>query len=274
MGKHDEIFSFDLGADHPNVRRAGEAVGKALEGGCKAISGFFSEVFKGEKRRKREKRTRALRHAGGWAACGALAAAACAIGYAVWRKKRDGDRRAELLRESGAGAIISAGDTARPTLRDPLPGEQHDIIVLEDVEDGAPDGSDILEEGEEGDDPPGLARPQGRRPQGAVRRIFKRKKFVSDVDNRGVPTDACIACIVASARLEYAHGDVDPGAAPNARAYLVRAMRAAGINPAEMARRIDRMVVAALVVTHSQKKLADTVDEMKRLNMFNHHRPY
>lgn len=273
----DENFVIaPFGADHPVVSVSRE-LGKRLQKGIADVAHTVSEVLKSDEQRRRERQRRArgrvIANAGA-AAAGALVAVAAAVAWRLWRKKRDGDRRARLLEESGVGACLSGGDFGYANLRDPLPGEQHDIIVCEDVEEGAADGCADAAALEAADAPPGLAFPPGRRAQGAMRRIYARKKFVLEVDRGGVPTSACIAGIVASARLEYAHGNVDPGAAANARSYLVRAMRAAGINPVEMAKRIDAMVVATLVVTEGQKQLSERVEEMKRLNMFNHSKPY
>lgn len=146
--------------------------------------------------------------------------------------------------------IIASGECYESTLRDCVAGEQHDVVVSEDVDEG-----DVVD-GDADDDTPTI---EPARSRGPASRRLARKKVVHKVyeGQSMVAHKPFLGDVVAQARNVYNAGASDHYHRQLARAYMVRLMSAAGMRPAHINYHIDEMVVAVFLQTSRQLEAED-----------------
>lgn len=146
--------------------------------------------------------------------------------------------------------IIASGECYESALRDCVTGEQHDVIVSEDVNES--DGVD----GDADDDPTTQGPSQRRGP--ATRRLARKKVVHKVYEGQSmVVHKPFLGDVVAQARNVYNAGASDHYHRQLARAYMVRLMSAAGMRPAHINYHIDEMVVAVFLQTSRQLEADD-----------------
>lgn len=141
--------------------------------------------------------------------------------------------------------IVVSGHDYEIEYRDCVQGEQHDAVVLEDVDEGDGVEGVTFEDGS-------VETPAAGR--GPVSRRLARKKVVHKVyeGQSCVVHKPFIGDVVAQARNVYNSGPSDCYHRQLARAFMVRLMSAAGMRPAHINYHIDEMVVAVFLKTDRQ----------------------
>lgn len=162
--------------------------------------------------------------------------------------------------------IVASGECYESTFRDCVAGEQHDVVVLEDVCEG---------DGIAGDADDGSTDKRSSHTRGPSTRRLARKKMVHKVyeGDSMVAHKPFLGDVVAQARNVYNAGASDHYHRQLARAYMVRLMSAAGMRPAHINYHIDEMVVAVFLQTSRQLEAEEKWKSACLLGRIRTHRP-
>jgi hypothetical protein len=193
-----------------------------------------------------------------------LIAGAAAIGIGLVLRRIRATRDARKL---GIGEFLNDGFLYSPGSRDALPGEQHDYIDVEVVEEEP--GSDVDSPSEvDPDAPPGLAPRSHSRRNRAFRRVAVRKKVVHETGRQGAVRGPFLSSVVAEARLHYAERDASPTNLALARAFMVREMKNARVTATDIDVNIDYMVTAVFYRTKEQVQEEENRSLLRRAGLF------
>jgi hypothetical protein len=156
---------------------------------------------------------------------------------------------------------VASADAYEPDVRDAVDGERHDFVSHEVVEDDEDDDGS-----EDGDAPPGLARPR-RGP--ASRRVARRKVRVHADGSGKARRDSYYGEVVAEARVHHFARGYDAYNAQLARSFMVRTMQAHGIRASHIASRIEDMVTAVFTVGPDEVRVRDEREQLVRSGRLN-----